>query len=392
MAKNASNVYNFLGKLWTPARETAKNEVKELQSMIDKEGGKFKLEPWDWWYYAEKLKKAKFSMDDEIIKPYFKLENVRDGAFYVANKLYGIKLVERKDITKYQPDVQVFEVLEADGRHIGIMYMDFFVKPSKRSGAWAGAIRKEYYENGKRVPPIVTNNHNLNPPVGDKPALLNFDEVKTIFHEFGHGLHNLLSNCNYWILSGSAVSRDFVELPSQIMENWATEPEVLKVYAKHYKTGEVIPKELLEKIKSAELFNIGFDTVEVLAASYLDMDWHCVSQPVPTDVEKFEKASLTRINLIPEIESRYRSTYFTHIFSGGYAAGYYSYLWAEVLDADAYAAFKEKNNIFDQDTAKSFRTNILEKGYSADLMTLYRRFRGTDPGIEPLLKRKGFIK
>jgi peptidyl-dipeptidase Dcp len=391
MAKNPAGVYQLLNKLWKPALEVAKKEAKELQAIIDKEGGNFKLQPWDWWYYAEKLKKEKYALEDEMVRPYFKLENVRDGAFYLANKLYGIKFVERTDIPTYHKDVRVFEVQEADGSHIGIIYLDYYPRASKRGGAWMNALRKQYRKDGKKITPVVTNNGNFTKPAADTPSLLSFDEVTTLFHEFGHALHGLLSDCRYYSLSGTSVPRDFVELPSQIMENWVTEPELLKVYARHYKTGEVIPQELIDKIKKASLFNIGFATVEYMAASFLDMDYHTLSDPGELDVKKFETDSLNKIGLIPEIVVRYRSTYFRHIFSGSYySAGYYSYIWAEVLDADAFQAFKE-TSLFDRKTAEAFRKNILAKGGSTDPMVLYKRFRGAEPGIEPLLKRKGFL-
>lgn len=388
MAKKPENVYKLLNRLWEAALPIAKKEARDFQDIIDKEGSKFKLEAWDWWYYAEKLKKAKYELDDKILRPYFKLENVRKGVFTVANKLYGLKFVEKSDIPKPHKDAKVFEVLESDGSHIGILYMDFYPRASKRGGAWMNSYRKQCRRGGKEIHPVITNVCNFSKPTGDKPALLSFNEVSTLFHEFGHGLHGLLSNCTYISLSGTSVSRDFVELPSQIMENWASEPEVLKMYAKHYKTGEVIPQELIDKLKKSRHFNQGFITVEYLAASFLDMDWHTMEEAREFDVEKFETNSLNKIGLIPEIVVRYKSTYFRHIFSGGYSSGYYSYIWSGVLDADAFEAFKEKS-LFDQETAKSFRKNILEKGGTEDPMTLYKRFRGTEPKIEPLLKRRG---
>lgn len=387
MAKKPENVYKLLKQLWDAALPMAKKEAQELQAMIDKEGKKFKLQSWDWWYYAEKLRKEKYALDDKIFKPYFKLENVMKGAFYVANKLYGLKFVERKDIPEYHKDARVFEVLEADGSHLGILYVDYFPRASKRGGAWMNAFRKQSARGGKHVHPVITNNGNFSKPAGDIPALLNDEEVETLFHEFGHGLHGLLSNCVYEELSGTSVPRDFVELPSQIMEHWAFEPEVLKVYAKHYKTGAVIPQDLVEKIKNSKLFNQGFETVEYLAASFLDMDWHTITEAKEFDVDKFETKSLNKINLIPEIIVRYRSTYFNHIFSSGYSAGYYSYIWAEVLDCDAFEAFKE-TSLFDQKTARAFRKIILAKGGSEDPIVLYKRFRGKDPSIAPLLKKR----
>jgi peptidyl-dipeptidase Dcp len=390
MSRKPQNVYDLLDKIWKPALKVAKKEAAELQALIDKEGGDFKLQPWDWWYYAEKLKKEKYDLDENEVRPYFKLENVRDGVFYVATKLFGIKFVQRTDIPTYHPDVQVFEVQEGDGSLLGIIYLDYFPRASKRGGAWMNNIREQIRKDGKRIPPIVTNNGNFTKPTGDKPSLLSFDEVATLFHEFGHALHGLLSDCTYYSMAGTNVPIDFVELPSQIMENWVTEPEVLKIYARHYQTGEVIPQELIDKIKNAGLFNIGFATVEYMAACYLDMDWHTVTEADNIDVDQFEDASMNRIGLIPEIVVRYKSPYFRHVFSSGYSAGYYSYIWAEVLDADAFQAFKE-TSLFDAKTAEAFRKNVMEKGGSAEPMVLYKRFRGSEPGIDALLKRKGFL-
>ncbi len=388
MAKKPENVYKLLDQIWKPALAKAKVEAKELQAMIDKEGKDFKLEAWDWWFYAEKLKKAKYALDDEILRPYFKLEDVRDGAFYVANKLFGITLEERTDIPKYHEDVKVFEVKEADGSHIGILYQDYFPRASKNGGAWMNSFRKQSRKNGKEIHPVIANVFNFSKPTGDKPALISFEEALTLFHEFGHGLHGLLSNCTYNMLSGTSVPRDFVELPAQIMENWAADSEVIKVYAKHYETGEVIPQELLDKIKKSGHFNQGFVTVEYLAACFLDMDWHTLTEAEEVDAERFESESLNRIGLIPEIVVRYRSPYFAHIFSGGYSSGYYSYIWAEVLDADAFQAFKE-TTLFNQEKALALRKNIYEKGGTEDPMTLYVRFRGFEPKIGALLNKRG---
>lgn len=390
MAKKPENVYKFLDQIWKPALVMAKKEAEELQAMIDEEGHDFKLQPWDWWYYAEKVKKAKYALDEEMLRPYFKLENVIEGAFYVANQLYGIKFVEKSDIPKYHEDVKVFEVTEADGTHIGILYTDYFPRASKRGGAWMNSFRKQYRMDGKKIHPIITNNGNFSKPTGDKPALISSEEALTLLHEFGHALHGLLSDCTYYRLSGTSVPRDFVELPSQIMENWALDPEVLKVYARHYETREVIPQHLVDKMKKAATFNQGFATVEYMAACYLDMDWHTLTESQELDVDEFETKSMNRIGMIPEIVVRYRSPYFRHVFSGGYSSGYYSYLWAEVLDADAFEAFKEKS-LFDQKTAQAFRKNILEKGGTEDPMTLYKRFRGAEPSVEPVLKRKGLM-
>jgi peptidyl-dipeptidase Dcp len=391
MAKKPENVYKLLNQLWTPALAMAKKEARDLQTLIDKEGGNFKLAAWDWWYYAEKLKKAKYELDDLVLKPYFKLENVRDGAFAVAGKLWGLQFIERTDIPKYHPEVKTFEVKEADGTHIGILYTDYFPRANKRGGAWSNSFRNQSVRNGKKITPVVSNNGNFSMPVGDKPSLLTFEEALTLFHEFGHALHDLLSDCTYESLAGTNVPRDFVELPSQIMENWAGDPEVIKTYAKHYQTGEPIPQALVNKIEKAGLFNQGFATVEYLAASFLDMDWHTLTDSKEQDAVAFENASMSKIGLIPEIVVRYRSPYFQHIFSSGYSAGYYSYIWSNVLDADAFQAFKE-TSLYDQATAQSYRKNILARGDTEDPMALYKRFRGREPKVEPLLKKRGFLK
>ncbi len=388
MAKTPEKVYDFMWKVWKPALRKAKEERQMLQEMIYRDGFKFKLQPWDWWYYAEKVRREKYALDEEMLRPYFQLENVLKGAFTVANKLYGITFRERKDLPKYHPEVRVFEVRDEDGSLLGIFYVDYFPRPGKRGGAWMDAFRKEAIINGKRIAPIVYNVANFSRPVGDRPALLSLEEVLTLFHEFGHALHELLSECTYYRLSGTEVPRDFVELPSQIMENWALEPEVLKMYARHYKTGKPIPDKLIEKIHRARHFNQGFATTEYLAAAFLDMDWHTQEKERDWDVLKFEQESMKRIGLIPEIVVRYRSTYFRHIFSGGYAAGYYSYIWSEMLDADAFQAFKERG-LFDRETARAFRRWILSKGGSQDPMKLYIKFRGREPSIEPLLERRG---
>lgn len=391
MAKDAASVNNLLDKLWAPALKRAKGEVKQLQAIIDKEGGNFKLQPWDWSYYAEKVRKELYDLDEEQMKPYFPLENVKQGIFTVAGNLYGITFTERKDIPVYHPDAVAYEVKEANGDHIGVLYMDFHPRESKRGGAWMSSYRKQYVKNGEKVSPVITIVTNFTKPTANTPSLLTFDEASTFFHEFGHALHGLLSNCNYYSLSGTSVPRDFVELPSQIMENWASEPEVLKLYAKHYQTGEVIPDELIDKMQKSAVFNQGFATVEYLAASLLDMGYHNMTTNNIKDVSEFEASTLTRIGLIPEITSRYRSTYFSHIFSGGYSSGYYSYIWSAILDADAFEAFKE-NGLFDQKTAAAFRQNVLERGGTEDPMTLYKKFRGAEPDIKPLLKRRGLLE
>ncbi len=390
MAKDADRVYAFLEQIWKPALAKAKEEARELQAMIEKEGGDFKLRPWDWWFYAEKVKKAKYDLDDSTLRPYFKLENVRQGAFEVANKLWGITFHELEDMPKYHQDVRVLEVRDADGSHIGILYVDYFPRASKQGGAWMNAYREQFRVNGKDIRPVIVNVGNFTKPTADTPSLISFDHALTLFHELGHALHGLLSDCTYEKLSGTNVSRDFVELPSQIMENWASAPEVIKSYARHYETGEPIPDELLEKIKKSSHFNQGFATVEYLASSFLDMDWHTLSQAKEMDCAEFEIASMEKIGLIPEIIPRWRSTYFGHIFAGGYSSGYYSYIWAEVLDSDAFEAFKE-TGLFDRETAHSFRENILERGGTEDPMILYLRFRGSEPEIEPLLKKRGLL-
>lgn len=387
MAKNPENVFKFLNDLWVPALKRAGVEASDMQKIIDSEGGNFKLQPWDWWYYAEKVKKEKYDLDENMLRPYFKLENVIAGVHLLANKLYGLQFVERKDIPVYHPDVKVFEVKEADGKHVGILYTDYFPRDTKESGAWCGGFRDQSDIDGKFIAPLVTNCGNFSKPAGDKPALLSIDEVNTLFHEFGHALHGLLGVSVY--PGGKRVPIDFVELPSQVMENWAMNPEMLKLYAKHYQTGETIPQELIDKIEKAKLFNQGFETVEYLAASFLDMYWHTLTTDKEQDAVKFEKEVLSKIGLIPEIESRYQSTNFLHIFSGdGYSAGYYGYIWAAVLDADAFEAFNETGNIFDKATAVKFR-KLLETAGSDDPMEIYKRFRGREPKVDALLKNRG---
>lgn len=388
MAKTPDKVLEFLDKLWVPALKVAEKEAKELQAMIDREGGKFKLQPWDWRYYAEKLRKEKYDLDEEQLRPYFELNQVREGMFSVVTKLYGLQFKAINDVPKPHPDAIAYEILNADNSLVGIFYMDFHPRASKRGGAWMDNYRDQYIYNGVETRPVITNVCNFSKPTATEPSLLTLDEVETMYHEFGHALHGLLTKCTYPGISGTSVARDFVELPSQIMENWATCPEVLKMYAKHYKTGEAIPDELIEKIQKSGLFNQGFGTTEYLAASLLDMNYHTLTQPLTENPMDFEARILTGKGLIPQIISRYRSTYFSHIFSGGYSSGYYSYIWAEVLDADAFEAFKEKG-IFDPATALAFRTNILEKGGSEEAMKLYVQFRGMEPTIEPLLKNRG---
>jgi len=388
MAKTPDKVYELLHRVWKPALEVAKKELAEMQALAEKEGATFKLESWDWWFYSEKVRKDKYDLDEEMLRPYFKLENVRNGVFYTAERLYGLQFTQRKDIPAYHPDCEIFEVKDKDGKHLGILYMDYFPRDSKKGGAWCTSFREQTINKGKFITPVVSVVCNFSKPAGNQPALLNYDEVNTLFHEFGHSLHSLFQQCSYYKTINTP--RDFVELPSQVNENWSLEPEVLKVYAKHYQTGETIPQALLDKLSKSSKFNQGFATVEYLAAAILDMDFHTISKPEKLDIAKFEKESMDRIGLIKEIAPRYRSTYFSHIWDGGYSSGYYSYIWAEVLDADAFQAFKEKGNIFDPETAKAFREKLLSKGGSDDAMTLYRNFRGADPKIDPLLKRRGF--
>lgn len=391
MAKNPENVAKLLNDLWKPALAIAKTEASDIQKMMDKDGVKDKVKPYDWRYYTEKIRKQRFDLDEQELKPYFSLDNARNGIFQVTEKLYGLKFKQLNDVPKYHDEVTVWEVTEADGSHVGILYMDFFPRASKRGGAWMTSYRSQKTVDGKRKAPVISIVCNFTKPTGDTPALLTFDEVTTFFHEFGHALHGLLSNVTYKSLAGTSVPRDFVELPSQIMENWAAEPEVLKMYAKHYKTGEVIPDALIQKLQKSGTFDQGFATVEYLAASFLDMDYHTQTAPIQLDANTFEKNSMKKIGLIDAIIPRYRSTYFSHIFSGGYSSGYYSYIWSGVLDTDAFEAFKT-TNLFNPEKAKLFRKNVLEKGGTEDPMVLYKRFRGAEPSVEPLLRKRGLDK
>jgi peptidyl-dipeptidase Dcp len=399
MAKTPEAAKQLLLQIWEPALQLAKQEAADIQRMITESGEKFNLAPWDWSYYAEKIRVAKYSLNEEMLLPYFSLDNVVHGVFDVALKLYGLQFVKRNDIPVYNDDVVAYEVQEADGKFVGILYLDFYVRPTKGVGAWMTEFRTQHRTAVKDektsetktidVRPIVSLVYNFARPAADKPVLLNIDEVITVFHEFGHALNGLLSDCTYPSIAGVNTPTDFVELPSQIMENWALLPEVLSMYARHYKTGENIPAELISKITESKKFNQGFNNVELLAASLLDMAYHTRSATEPlADVNKFEQDEMQKIGLIPQIVPRYRSTYFKHIFSGGYTAGYYSYRWSAVLDADAFEAFAEKG-YFDKATATSFRKNILERGYTDDLMKLYVNFRGHSPNVYPLLKREG---
>ena len=386
MAKDPKGVYGLLDQIWKPALEVAKKERAELQAMMAKDLPGQKLESWDWRYYAEKVKQAKYGFDEESVKPYFAIDAVRQGAFTLAGRLYGITFTEVKGLPTYQKDVRCFEVKEQDGRHLGLIYVDYHPRPGKRGGAWMSNYRSAWVKDGQQVDPVVVNVCNFTAPAGDRPALLTSDEVQTLFHEFGHGLHGLFYKGRYRGTAGTP--RDFVELPSQVMENWSMEPEMLKLYAKHYQTGEAIPDALVAKMKKAATFGQGYATVEYMAASLLDMDWHTLTSTKPQDTAAFEKASLAKWGLLAEIPPRYRSPYFAHIM-GGYAAGYYSYIWSAVLDSDAFQAFKEKGNLFDSATATKFRAEVLSKGGTEDPALLYQRFRGRDPKVEPLLAKRG---
>jgi peptidyl-dipeptidase Dcp len=384
MAKNPANVYALLDQLWKPALKVAGAELKEMQSIATKEGSKFEILPSDWWYYAEKLRKAKYDLDDSELRPYFKLENVREGAFSVANKLYGLTFTQLPNMPLPHPDAMAFEVKEADGRHLGVLYMDFYTRASKGQGAWCGGYQDHKWIDGKEINPIVTLVCNFSNPSETTPSLLSLDDVQTLFHEFGHALQGLFSVNKY---SMTSTAQDIVELPSQIMEHWATEPSVLRTYAKNYKTGEIIPDALINKIRKSSYFNTGFDNVELLAATLLDMDYYTLEAPVKIDVEQFEKEHLQKMGLIKEIEPRYKSTYFLHIV-GGYDAGYYCYTWAAVLDNDAYGAFQEKG-IFDKATADSFRKNVLAPMGITDAEKSFLTFRGRAPKIDALLVNRG---
>lgn len=388
MAKTPAKVDEFLNKLWVAALPVAGKEASEMQKIIDREMGNFKLQPWDWWYYAEIIHKEKYSLDETELKPYFSLSNVRDGMFLVANNLYGITFTKRTDLPVYQKDVETYEVKEADGRHLGVLYLDYYPRDGKRGGAWCTDFQSAGWEKGKKVDPVISVTCNFTKPTADTPSLLSWDETTTLFHEFGHALHGLFTEGKYTRTAGN-VPQDYVEMPSQINENWAGEPEVLKAYAKHYKTGLAIPDSLIVKIQNSALFNQGFETVEYLAAAILDMNYHEISEPLNVNVLQFEGDNMEKIGLIPEIIPRYRSTYFAHIFGGGYAAGYYVYIWAAVLDADAFFAFKSSGNIYNKELAAKFRKFCLAESGNDEGMVQYRKFRGQEPSIEPLLKRRG---
>lgn len=389
MAKTDKAVNDLLLNIWKYAVPRAKEEVADMQKIIDREGGNFKLAPWDYAYYAEKVRQEKYALNEDELKPYFSLDKVLDGVFMVAEKLYGITFQERKDIPSYHPEVRTYEVFDADGNHLAVFFCDYFPRASKRSGAWMSTFRESYVDaNGNEVRPLVYNVGNFTKPTAETPSLLTLDEVETLFHEFGHGLHGMLTRVDYYGISGTSVARDFVELPSQITEHWATHPEVLKMYAHHYETGEVIPDELIAKMQRASSFNQGFATTELVAAALLDMRMHELDNYEGFDAREFEKKVAAELGLPEEITYRYRSMHFNHVFSGGYEVGYYSYLWAEVLDADAFDAFVE-NGVFDKATADAFRINILEAGSSEDPMKLYVQFRGAEPNPEALIRGRG---
>jgi len=388
MAKNAENVFKLLDEVWKAAVPVMHKEAEMYKQMLKNDGGDWKFDAADWRYYAEKVRKEKYDLNEEEIKPYFQIDNVKEGIFKVSEKLFGIKFKPLQGMPIYHDDVEVFEVLDAQNNHVAVLFMDYHPRASKRGGAWMSSFREQYVQNGKFVHPLVTINCNFTPASSTQPSLLTWDETTTFFHEFGHALHGILSNCKYPSTSGTSVPRDFVELPSQIMEHWAAEPEVLKIYALHYKTGEVIPEELVEKMNKAAHFNQGFATAEFLATAYQDMHYHTQSEFNMTCPIKEEAYILSKIGLIPEIYSRHRSTYFAHGFSGGYSAGYYSYTWSEVLDSDAFAAFEE-NGLFDAETARKLKDYIFSNGYKDDPMTMFVNFRGREPKIDFLLKKRG---
>ncbi len=398
MAGDIATVMTFVDEVWDPAIALAKQEAEELQNMIYAEGNDFELEQWDWRYYAEKVRRQKYDLDEQEVRQYFELNTVRDGIFMIVDKLWGLQFVERTDVPKYHRDVQVFEVLESDGSHVGILYMDFHPRDSKRPGAWMSSYRSQRIDqDGKFIHPVITIVCNFSPPTATRPSLLTYDEMTTFFHEFGHALHGLLSDVHYPSLAGTSVPRDFVELPSQIMENWANEPEVMKTFARHYETGEYMPESLMERIVTSAHFNQGFATVEFLMSTYLDMAYHTITEPFDEEMlyevaEIVEEKTIQQHGMIPEIHYRWASTHFNHIFSGGYAAGYYSYLWSGLLDADAYEAFRETGDVYDQETARSFRETILERGNTKDAMDMYVDFRGREPEIEPLLRQRGLMR
>ena len=389
MLKTPEEVYDLLLQLWRPALKRAKVEVADMQAVADAEGQDFKVAAWDWWHYSEKVRKAKYDLDEAAIKPYLSLDNVIQGVFTTTNKLWGLNFREIFDIDLYHPDARVWEVTDKDGSHLAIFIGDYFTRSNKRGGAWMSSFKGQSNLDG-RERPIVVNVCNFPAPVGDNPSLLSFDNVVTLFHEFGHAMHGTLTDVTYGSMAGTSGPRDFIELPSQLLEHWASEPEVLKSFATHYETGEPIPDELIEKLLKASKFNQGFINTEYLAAALLDMDWHTISaKETIKDANSFEQKSLSEIGLIEEIAARYRTTYFAHIFSGGYSSGYYSYVHAAVLDSDGFEAFKEAGDVFDAELSSKLRKHIYEKGSTEEAMDLYVNFRGRKPIIAPLLKVRG---
>ncbi len=389
MAQDSKTVDKFLIDIFNPAQQLAKRELAEMQAIADAEGAGIKLEGWDWWYYAEKLRKAKYDFDENYIKPYLTVDNVRNGMFTAANKLYGITFTQNTNLPVYYPGVETYEVKEANGDFLGILYMDYYPRDSKSGGAWCTSFRESGHDiEGNKVYPVVSLVMNFTPASGDTPALLTWDETETMWHEFGHSLHAFFSDGLYDRTCGN-VPHDYVEMPSQIMENWVAEPEVIRMYAKHYQTGEVMPDSLINKIENSALFNQGFMTTELIAASILDMKYHELTEPQDLDVDAFEKEQMDAIGLMPEILPRYRSTNFSHIFNGGYSAGYYAYTWAEVLDKDAFNYFKSSGDLFNPELAASFRKNCLQECGNDEGMVQYRKFRGQDPDYEPYLKARG---
>ncbi len=393
MAKTVKNAEELLMKIWTPAVKRVKEEVAEMQAIVDAEGGNFKIAPWDYYYYAEKVRKQKYDLDENVVREYFACDSVLKGVFCMAERLYGITFTEMPDAPKYHPEVKVYDVKDEKGEHVAVFMTDYFPRESKRQGAWMSEFKGSYIkDDGTAVRPVIYNVGNFSKPTNDTPSLLTLDEVETMFHEFGHGLHGMLSRAKYKSQAGTNVDRDFVELPSQIHEHWAMQPELIKVYAHHYKTGEVMPDELIAKLQASSTHNQGFATTELAGAALLDLQWGKINTTDDVDVEAFEKSVAEKLGLPAEVQFRYRSTYFKHIFgSDGYAAGYYTYLWAEVLDADGFELFEEKG-VFDPETAKSFKGNILEMGGSEDPMVLYKKFRGQDPNPDALLRNRGLLK
>jgi len=390
MAGNIENAENLLMQIWKPAIARVQEEIKDMQAIVDKEGGNFKIAPWDYYYYAEKVRQQKYNLEESKVREYFALDSVRKGIFTMADRLYGIKFKEMTDAPKYNPEVTVYDVTDADGKHVAVFMTDYFPRASKRQGAWMSEFQGSFVDpDGTVQRPIIFNVGNFSKPVGDTPSLLTLDEVETMFHEFGHGLHGMLSRAALRSQSGTNVDRDFVELPSQIHEHWAMEPELLKIYAHHYKTGETIPDEMIEKLTAASTHNQGFITTELVGAALLDLQYGKLNPTEDIDIIAFEKEVAKKLNMPEQIAYRYRSPYFKHIFgSDGYASGYYTYLWAEVLDCDGFELFSEKG-IFDPETAASFRKNILEAGGSEDPMVLYTRFRGKEPTADALLRNRG---